>query len=74
MKLGGLVDQIGLSYWPARLGIDSYGYLKGLQIRAHIPVQWLALFSLLPLHDSASAAEILEAVEKMGLSMAVQYN
>jgi hypothetical protein len=32
--VSGTVPQIGLSYRPARLGIDSPAPLKGLQIRA----------------------------------------
>jgi hypothetical protein len=34
MYPGGPVRQIGLLYWPARLGIDSWAPLKGLQIQA----------------------------------------
>jgi hypothetical protein len=33
-SIRGPVRQIGLSYLPVRLGIDSLGFLKGLQIRA----------------------------------------
>jgi hypothetical protein len=46
MWLGGPVRKIGLSYWPARLGIDSWApqmvYKYGLRERADTPLLYLS--------------------------------